>query len=257
MIPIHKEPLSWYIDKLRRKEPFTSLLWGDGEFYVARRTRTGNVMQHGEVITREMETEMRLSLEDTSLDIYRGTDDSLLNWQNYGGRDVAQVRVISEGVECLLREFPLHAWYDGTVWEIAAMEGKLGPLLRVIEERKGVMVANPALMDCQLPTRTLSKYHFIGIPNQNAYQEINKLEDIATGALLERGDDCLCVVCAGFTTIPLAMRLRKRVPDATFLDLGSTFDIFAGIGAQRGWRGELYANPVAHQSLIAKNLEGS
>jgi hypothetical protein len=59
----------------------------------------------------------------------------------------------------------------------------------------------------------------------------------------------------GLGAIPLALRIRKRCPNATVLDLGSTFDVFVGLGAERGWRRELYEDRAKWDDCIRKNLE--
>ena len=70
---VKRLPLSWYVEKLERGKPFVSLLYGDGEWLVALRERTGATMQNGEVVTRQLEDEMLASLEALDPAIIRGT----------------------------------------------------------------------------------------------------------------------------------------------------------------------------------------
>ena len=86
----------------------------------------------------------------------------------------------------------------------------------------------------------------------NACAELTRLESEMMGQL----EDGPVVVCMGIGAIPLIMRLRKHYRDGTYLDLGSTFDVFARLGAERGWRKELYADEAKWKAVVDKNLEG-
>ncbi len=248
-----KHPLSWYVAKLEEGFPFASLLYGDGEFLVASRDRTGLMMQNGEVVTKQLEYEMRASLVRQDPRIIRATDPSILDWRDYGGRDVASVRAISERIERLLTEVEYAGeWVDGTVWDEAVQAGELGPLLRVLSKRLVMLVGNRQLAVAEVAKR----WWFMKVPSLNACADLDHLEPRLVRAW-KPSEPVVFLVCMGLGAIPLIMRLLDRFPNATFLDLGSTFDVFAGIGGERGWRAELYADPEKLKALIDKNLGGA
>lgn len=247
-------PLSWYVDKMKRREPFASLLYGDGEFMVAYKGRSGDTLQFGEVVTPRLESEMLASLDCDDPRIIRGSDACLLDWPHYKGGDFESVAAIGRRVDKLLAGRSLE-WVDGTVWEVAVREGKLGSFFAALKDREVVLVCN-ATLEAALKKLGFTGFYYVVIPETNAYAFIDETEEVI---LLEteprwQSDNALYLCCMGLGAIPLITRLLPILPTATFIDLGSTLDIFAGIGAQREWRAELYADPKAHQELIARNL---
>ena len=251
-VSIARHPLSWYGDKLERGEPFCSLLYGDGEFMVADGEHIGKTLAFGEVVTEQLHREMVASLLETGADIIRGTDPNLINYMDYGGRDIDTFRPVGKRVNSLLaRVAPNLDWVDGVMWDVASREGQLGPLLKALHKRSTVVVGNSKLgpfVDAWLGCLR-------SIPDENAAKFLDK--DTALLTLWgEKFSSPVFALCMGLGAIPLAMRLRKAVPGCTILDLGSIFDVFAGIGEQRGWRAEMYADPLAWRECIRKNLEG-
>jgi len=240
---IHREGLSFYLDKLRSGEPFSSYLWGDGEFAVAARQRTGRTMQNGEVVTIQLEDELRAALAIDEPNVLHATDPFLAEPWTYAGNDKHSVNSIAAMVP------PHRDWYDGTIWDTASREGTLGPLLKVLNERKVVFIGNNAL----LKARPFEYGVWIRVPDTNACS--HNFEPPFKWDCFQ--NDLVFVACMGISAIPTLARIRRLRPGCTFLDLGSTFDVFAKIGAERGWRQELYRDEQRWQELIAKHREGA
>ncbi len=246
---IISQPLSWYVEKIERCEPFTSLLYGDGEFLVASGRRTGATMQNGEVVTARLADEMKESLlmtqDDPGTPIYRATDPFIADPSTYGGRDIDSVKQMHESMMAV--GVHILKWYDGTVWEKASMAGELGPLLKVLKKRDTTLVANHLVMaSFPIPFNT-----GVTIPEKNACAAIDSIE---TQCSVPWSTE-IVIVCAGLMTIPLIARMRAKNPFATYLDLGSTFDVFAMIGS-RGWQQELYADGVRYREVLEKHRAG-
>jgi len=51
-------------------------------------------------------------------------------------------------------------------------------------------------------------------------------------------------------------KLHGKVKEAFFLDCGSIWDAFVGIGGQRDWRKNLYNNPKDLEDWKRRNLNG-
>lgn len=261
---IIRQPLSWYVDKLDHSEPFTSLLFGDGEFMVAAGKVTGRAMQNGEVVTSALAAEMRASLDHGQApSVLFATDPFIADPSTYGGRDVESVKQMHENMVAVGGH--ITDWYDGTVWEKAAMgeemrarggfadcKGDLGPLIRALNGRDVVMVANQNV----LVNAPFHRLNSIIIPNKNAVAEMDNFDEVLRIRSKVYGEHPVYVVCAGMMTIPLIMRLRRHNPNATYLDLGSTFDVFARIGS-RGWQSELYEDEAKYQRVIREHLENA
>lgn len=241
------EPLSWYIDKLRRGEPFSALSFGDGELLVASRKKTGQLMQHEERITPRMEEEILAALDVLDEDVLHGTDLHLILPETYQGRDVDLLMGMARMYEHVIKSKPV-VWYDATIWDTACRLGELAPLLRVLRQLDVVIIGHPLV--CEL--KFLRPVHTVLIPPSNAYSQIDEIEKRAR----EWGKPAVFLVCAGLSAIPVIMRLRQFSPGATFLDLGSTLDVFVGLGGNRGWRRGLYENPDQLEEVVKKNLEG-
>lgn len=254
---VRAEPLSYYVDKLERGEPFTSVLYGDGEFYVAARLKTGSRLQHGEIVTPRLEEEMLAALAADGPDLFRGTDPHLIYPETYQGRDGAGLRAMCDRFHTALPGLRDREWVDGVVWDRAARDGELGPLLKALRGRKVFLVGNQKLAEGLKACRALLPWGIYVVRPENAAADLDQM----TGTILELFDRSYCadmvyVLCCGLSAIPLAMKIRAAVPTATVLDLGSVLDVFAGIGAERGWRAHLYAQPGAREALVAKHLEG-
>ncbi len=255
MTDVVRHPLSWYVDKLERREPFTSLLYGDGEFLVAAgvQRREGEPYQNGEVPSEYVRHKVIDSLSDPDPTILRGTDPHLVQYDTYMGTDREFFVAMAKRVEHV---YPINAgpWYDGTVWETACQRGELGPLIKALGGRNVVLVANRRVAE-SCPFRYSVN---VEVPWNNACSEVDRLADETVEKADRIGDGSVFVVCAGFATIPYVMKLRWCNPSHTFLDLGSTFDLFARIGS-RGWQQDLYRDKRSKdwRTLVDANMRGS
>lgn len=259
---LRREPLSFYVEKLRRGEPFTVLTYGDGEFTVMSGARNGTYYtNYREYVTGRLAGELVRSLDAPGDDLLRGSDPFLLQPETYGGRDVASVRDVAAKAARVLGDRVL-TWYDGTVWDAAVREGKLGPLLGALRGREVYLIAHPAVYHAVKRYDLFPLWWFHAVPPEDAAGSWEVLADAipeevdwknGSGATGMRS--CF-LVCCGLSAIPLCLRIRERNPSAAVLDLGSTFDLFAGLGGERGWRSELYADGTTWQDVLRRNLEG-
>lgn len=248
---ILRYPLSWYVGMLEARQPFVSLLYGDGEWLAALRERTGSEMQNGEIITKQLEDAMLDSLKTDDPSIIYGSDPFLIDYETYEGGDKATIHEIGRKVRVLLDSLQPKKWVDGVVWEQSVRNGQLGPLIKVLRNRQ------PALVGCPLLSGIgfLNRQSFQLVPAKNCAAVWQDIAD----QLIDREyttPDPVIILCVGLSAIPMAMRLHEAMPQATILDLGSTFDVFVKLGAQRGWREEMYNNVEAWKTCVSKNLEG-
>lgn len=245
--------LSPYINKIERQEQFCSLLYGDGEFRVMMGQEPSGLpfTHYQEIVTPLLRRELENSLNLKQPGIIRATDLNLINWRTYQGSDFMSFAPVGQAIERYLqgRKFD---WIDGTVWETAVATGQLGPFLKALKGVSSIaLVANERICGLEWWSNYESVQRFV-IPKSNAYRAIAELET----ELREVPSNAIHIYCMGLGTIPLICRMRKIFPNTTMLDLGSTFDVFAGIGSERGWRGELYQDKEKHAVLIEANLKG-
>lgn len=253
-------PLTHYCSKLNKREPFASLLYGDGEFRVLLGEKKHHPFtEYRELIDARLEKELLDSFQyppRSDYPIYRGTDLNLIYYRDYQGGDGIGFKELGARIESMLAErLPERriGWVDGTVWEESVQRGELGPLIQIMRKRQDelVIVGNKHLQKLA-KVLELSPRAFVAIPTENAWGSI----DLIYRRLTDYGKS-LYVICIGLGAIPLIMRLLRYSSDSTFLDLGSTFDMFVGIGKERGWRADLYKDQTAHADLIDRNMRGS
>lgn len=245
---VHRLPLSWYTDLIQRREPFTFLTYGDGEFLVMAGDRTGERFTHyRERVTDRLVGELRASLDAEGADIIRGTDPHLLEPWTYQGQDRDAIESVAARVKNVLGGRQL-AWVDGVVWDTASRTpGGLAPLFQSLRGRSVCLVGNDKLRPL---AEDLQLHQFASVPDTDAASVTDLTEFFVRN--LPGG---VYLLCCGLSAIPLALRLRQRVPDGTFIDLGSALDMMVGLGAERGWRSDLYADPKAWREAVARNLE--
>ena len=250
---VHNHPLDWYLVKLYNKEAFASLLYGDGEFLVMTGELGGSVMQNGEVVDDRLRAELLASLDEPDQSLVRGTDPNLINYSEYEGRDFRTLWELGKRIEHLIHARPsARTWVDGVVWERAVRAGEFGPAFRAFRHRDVILVGNPALGSCDVLRAALRPRAFVPVPDKNACGSMDNVER-HVASVENRGRGTAYLICVGLSAIPLILRLRKLFPVSTFLDLGSTFDVFAGLGRERGWRSELYKKPKEWGALVAAN----
>ena len=245
---VHSYPLSWYVEKLERGEPFAYLSYGDGEWLVATGMRSGCTMQNGEVVTQRLEEETRASLGNPDPRIIRGTDPNLLYWRDYQGGDWKGYHELGRELDRLLEGRSLE-FTDGVVFERACWEGRLGPLLEAFCRQPVHLVCNGRLYEGLRDTRALTGFWVGPTLMRNAVEHLDALEGLCL-----RAAGRVYVLCMGLGATALICRLLPWLPGATFIDLGSALDIFARIGEGRGWRADLYADEAKYQDLVRRNL---
>lgn len=247
-MPVRRLPLSYYVDLLERRVPFTYLSYGDGEFHAMDvRSGTRTMTNYEEVVTPEIAAEMRASLDAPGDDVIRGTDEFIVEPETYRGNDKSVIfeanRVAMKSIEG--RKI---SWVDGTVWDEAVKNGLLGPLLKAINGR-ATLVGCSAL---GIKMKNLLELNdIVVLPSRNALSTLDTAERLS-----RVWESNVYLLCIGLSAIPLALRIRGKIPGATVIDLGSALDVFAGLGAERGWRKEFYSDPKRLKALIAKNLQG-
>lgn len=250
MLEILKHPLSFYVDKIERGEPFSSLLFGDGEFMVAAGMRTGqHFTQYRELVTQSLADEMCEALYCQDENIIKGTDPNLVNWRDYKGQDSIGFQAACQPFEELFIGRDL-TFTDGVIWDTAVKTGKLAPFLRAVKQRPLVLVANHRVANVWF----LNPAHKIIVPDRDAAAHLDAICNVLRDKPIDPGS--VFLFCMGLGAVPLIMRLRRLWPLATFIDLGSVLDVFVKEGDQRGWRWELYRDDAKWQALVGANLEG-
>lgn len=132
--------------------------------------------------------------------------------------------------------------------DLAARAG-LFPLIQVLQRRPIYIVGNSALRGLDF-----FKYRdFFEISTPNFHLEIDGIENLCQ-QIVGKNQEGTYLVSAGVSAAVIICNLQQRMPRSTFLDCGSIWDAFVGIGGQREWRADLYANPQALERWKELNL---
>ena len=140
------------------------------------------------------------------------------------------------------------------VTDDAARSGKeLHYLVRMLRRVDQVaMIGNGALRVMEEPLRLK---RFIEVSSPNLHLEPGGIER-AVAEAKEHGVPGVYLVSAGVSAAVIIDQLHDAIPRSWFIDMGSAWDAFAGIGGQREWRAELYADPEKLETWKRKVLYG-
>lgn len=223
-------PLQWYVDRLASGPRFSQGMYGDGEWICIFGREIGRCNAENTIYTASLCNELRQSLQfkhDGSF--FFSVPASLETYGRFG-----------EQIDRVTRmEF-----VDKDVWDHDVRVGLFGPLIAQLQKMKVCIISNANLRRLEF----LRYSEFIELSYPNCYPEI---EDAARRAIA-LGSGWVHLISAGLPAALLAQRIHAAVPDAFALDLGSVWDAFVGIGAQRGWRSELYADPKRYAAWLAQ-----
>lgn len=137
----------------------------------------------------------------------------------------------------------LEAYERDMVTDDLAEAAGLYPFIREIQSRKNkvVVIGNKHL---RKTSHFLGYNHFIEIESPNLHKTSNGVDNAVRDAI-RRGIQGLYLVSAGVSAAVIIDKLHDEIPKSWFIDCGSIWDAFVGIGGQREWRAKLYKDPVA------------
>lgn len=145
----------------------------------------------------------------------------------------------------------IEGWERDMVLDDLARDAGLHPFIHQLRYMP-VAVIGPA------PLRGLAflKYrHFVEISTPNLHMEPGGIEQAIESAK-SYGRSGVYLVSAGVSAAVIIDGLHDAIPDSWFIDCGSIWDAFVGIGGQREWRAKLYADPEALEKWKHDNLHG-
>src|SRR3990167_2807913 len=152
------------------------------------------------------------------------------------------------GLQVEAREF----WERDYVTDELAKKSGLNPFIKQLREMDTVVISNQYVLNIK---SFLSYKHYVEIPKIDIYLEKNWLKKY-TKKILDYGKPAVYLYSAGFAAAQMIAEVHGKIPNSFHLDVGSIWDCFVGIGDQRGWRKELYDDPLKWEEWIRINLEG-
>jgi hypothetical protein len=223
---IHNHPISWYVDKLKNDEYFSQGMYGDAEWIAIFHDKIGGCNAEYTVYTKELCDSLENSLKYTEEGFYFSAPSILKH------PSVAMEGKIDEvtSIEFVEKDEP---------WDVQSRLGGLVPFIKQIQSMRTCIISNVALRKLQF----LNYNYFIEVSYPNCDLEI----DIVMAQVENIGDNCVYLISAGLPAAIIAQNIHSKYKNVFALDVGSIWDAFIGIGAQRGWRKELYSDPNKYQ----------
>ncbi|GAG77896.1 unnamed protein product, partial [marine sediment metagenome] len=153
----------------------------------------------------------------------------------------------------------IEAYERDMILDDLARDAGLFPLINQLQKMDVVIIGPRPLRRLHF----LNRKHFVQISSPNLHLEFKQDRkrlsgiDWAVEDALEYGKPAVYLVSAGVSAAVIIDRLHDEIPDSFFIDCGSIWDAFVGIGEQREWRANLYDNPIALAEWEGRNLYGS
>lgn len=238
---VHEKPVSWYLEKIRNKEYFSQGMYGDGEWIAMFHEKIGGMNAENTVYSKELCDALEASMSFDDPNFYFSVSSCLrrADWTGIGeGKIDSWMK--ARGLE--------NEFYEKDVWDKDMREGRGLEFIKLLREHNVAIVSNRALRGLDF----LKYDAFFEVSYPNCYNEI----DTTVDAILAYGKPGIYIVAMGLPAALLVQKLHGRLKDSWILDLGSIWDAFVGIGAQRGWRREMYADQIAYQNWKNQYLTG-
>jgi len=232
MVIVHNKSLDWYIKKLIKKEYFSIGAYGDGEWTAILDKPLGQTNAEGTIYTQELCDALEKSLEFKSDNFFFSSPKGIME----------------KRIDKFLKKKELDIeFYEKEMWNDEMVAGNLSPFIRQLRKMNVVIISNKHLR--KLDFLNYDKFIEVGYPN--CYTELDRVYR----ECLEYGKSGVYLVAMGLPATLLVQKLHGRILNSFFLDLGSIWDAFVGIGGQRGFRQELYADKEKYKQWREANLK--
>lgn len=232
---IQNLPLEWYIQELEQNRPFSLAHYGDGEWLAVFKDRLNGQNAEGTVYTNPLCDELLQTLRYKADNFHFATPD-----------DLKHVGIV-EPIDAFLKAQGLDiVFLEKDVWNASVRDGVLGPFIKAVRGLNLCFVSNEAMRGLYF----LNYRSFVDVGYPNAYERIDQAVEEALKADAE-----VYIVAMGLAGPCFVRRMHEKVGDKAFIiEVGSIFDGFVGMGGQRGWRAEMYADPRKVMAWRTKNL---
>lgn len=243
---IHRMPMSWYVDRLKVGDRFSFVGYSDAEWYSMMQLRLNTTTglgqhidaTHGKRLLRVMRERQ---CDRTWLFAVPSCLSKLPLFEKYP---------IDTFLEA--QDIRIEGYERDMVLDDLAKNAGLYPFIRQLQAMDTVVIGPRELEGLAFLDY---KQHF-PIASPNLHMEPFGIQEVVGRVLRSRVKDAVYLVSAGVSAAVIIDRLCTAGIRATFMDCGSIWDAFVGIGGQREWRAELYADPAKLEAWKHTNLTG-
>ena len=247
-----RRTLPEWVEMMQEGKPFVQVGYSDAEWYcISRKRDNGELTGLGQSMTWEQ----GVLLEEV---IRRRGDDP--NWhfampEALWNGEIGDFEGDKVGQYLSSRGLPDLDIYERDIFtDYAARDALLAPLVRFLQEDDfGPVFIGPEAL---APLVVYLKGSLIPISTPNLHQEDHGVDSVVSyfGPMFGVFQKSrIVLLSAGVSAAIIADRLYELYPQHTYFDCGSIWDAFVGIGGQRQWRADLYADPEKLQAWKDKN----
>ncbi len=236
---IIEKPIDYFVGMLHRGERFSLANYSDGEWFCMIGHRIGLLTGGGQMIDSATGERMIAVLKRRQHDPSFLFSTAKVVLEMVDANEVS----IETRIDTLLAENDIRVDFyerDMISDDLAAASG-LFPFIKELRRHNLVFIGNRELEPVREVLYGFGK--FIGIDSPNLHMLNGAIEDAVEEAV-NYGQPAVYLVSAGLSAPLIVDQLHDRIPGNSFIDCGSIWDAFVGIGGQRDWRKEMYKDPA-------------
>lgn len=235
---IVKKSLSWYADKIRNDEIFSFPGYSDVEWNCMFSKNIGEYSALGQLQTEEIGKELIKSMKVRDKNYLKAMPECLFDIPGWKKEDIDNF--------CVNHSIYPEFYERDMVLDIAAENAELKPLIDAVKNKPVHFIGNKELRRVPIKYDTFFE---ISTPNFHLEGKTNELVE----RVLTKNREGVYFISAGVSAAVIISKLHGMIP-AWFIDTGSIWDAFVGIGGQRDWRAQLYKNKKLWKKWIQKNV---
>ena len=239
---ILEKPLEFYLKRLRDKEYFSFPGFSDSEWFCMMGERIGTASGFGQTHTKEAGELLLESVKINQDNYFRAVPKVLPYLPAFCDGNIDRFLEKNNISEVFYER-------DMITDELAERAG-LFPLIDQLRKMNCVFIGNEAFAG-KLGFLKISNYYKTSSPN--FHMDVEGMNNIVEN-IRRRGVPAVYLFSSGISAGIMIGKLHG-MPNSFFLDLGSIWDAFIGIGGQREWRDNLYNNETKLNEWKRANLK--
>lgn len=237
LIPRILLPLDWHISRLKGKQYYSFVRWGDAEMK-ALICDSGHTKGHGRY---KLSPWTKKRMNQALLKYYQEEDlifscpDRMLAWMNEQNRSWLEKHKLL-GIK----------WLNCTMFKGASAQGKLFPLINELRTQK-VIVVGPEFLRA-LRKQVFNYLDFIEIHLHKGYLDKTVIPRVLESQK-KYGNGIVYSFSAGIGTNIFIPNLHRRMSGNFLIDFGSVWDKFCGVVSRHYMKSKYYS-----EETLLKNL---
>lgn len=237
LVQMHRVGLDWHLERLRNKQYYSFVHYGDGEWRALTRD-SGNSGGWGRYkLSRQSKKAMNKALAKyySGKTLFFGCQGSMINKMN-------------QQTQAFLAHYKLLKikWITGDVFSGASKRGKLFPLIAELRKHR-IVVVGPKFLK-RLSQRLFNFIHFIEIPERTGWLLPSTFRHVLA-CRKKFGNGILYSFSAGIGTNILIPLLHEKMPGNFLIDFGSVWDPYCNRRSRRYMIRKHWRKNIAKKNL--------